>query len=59
MRKLKAFIAISSKIEGSNVYLPGGMNTLPIYESIHDACQDGWTKNELVVCTISYKPRRD
>jgi hypothetical protein len=59
MKKVKAFVAISPKIEGSNIYLPGGINTLPIYESYHDAYQDGWTKNELVECTISYNSRRD
>jgi hypothetical protein len=58
MKKVKAFVAISPKHEGSNIYLPGHTLLMPVYETLEEGLKDGW-KNELVECTISYKPRRD
>lgn len=58
MKKVKGYVAISPKIEGSNIYLPGHLLPMPIYETLEDGIKDGWN-DELVECTISYKPRRN
>jgi hypothetical protein len=57
MKKVKAFVAISSKNEGSNIYLPGHMLSMPIYETREEGLDDGWERHEIVECIISYKPR--
>jgi hypothetical protein len=58
IRKIKCFVAISPKHEGSNVYLPSGINTIPVYEKSEYATFDGWERNEIVECTLTYKERK-
>lgn len=57
MRRVNAFVAISPKSEGGNIYMPHG--DFAIFTSVEEAKICGWDEKSLVPCEITYNQRSD
>ena len=51
-KRIKAFAAVG---DSDGIYAPGNINTLCVYEKFEYGLLDGFSKTELMPCTITYE----